>query len=248
MTISKNHQHYEQTRRRCIGSIASLAALGLVGGCGFRERPSTIGYRLRVVVDTPQGVRSGSSVFRVTTWTQRSWGNLAPIGRELHLEAAAVRLPTGILFAVPRDENGTDYPAYLLLKGLERGVVNPPLSRDYGGGEWREMQEEARRVKPRITLDPRDYPWLVRFRDIAVPSSVERVDPSDLSASFGPGVRLRQIDITVTDDRPTAEIVKLLPWLPQYRDKSLLGNQGAYKIGVVGDGLSQGSFTTEIGR
>jgi hypothetical protein len=58
---------------------------------------------------------------------------------------------------------------------------------------------------------------------------------------------LRRIEIAVTDEEPGAAIVKLLPWLPEYREKSLLGNRFG-KPGVIAGELSAGSFTSEIGK
>ncbi len=42
-----------------------------------------------------------------------------------------------------------------------------------------------------------ELPILVRFRDINDPTSVERVDPDNLAASFGPGVTLVNASIEI---------------------------------------------------
>jgi hypothetical protein len=54
---------------------------------------------------------------------------------------------------------------------------------------------------------------LVRFRDLHDPASVERVDPSDLAASFGAGVKLERMSIEITDAPVTKGIEAVLPWL-----------------------------------
>jgi hypothetical protein len=41
---------------------------------------------------------------------------------------------------------------------------------------------------------PGEMPLLVRFRDMNDPKTLERVDPNDLAASFGPGVYLKRGD------------------------------------------------------
>jgi hypothetical protein len=234
------------SRRGVIWSICTGALIS-ISGCGIGETSSAIAYRMTVEVDTPVGARSGSSVFWVETRAGRRLGDNPGIKYRIRSEAVSVQLPSGILFALPLNESaGPDYPARLLHRGLERGVVTPPLSRAFVAGEWLEMEAEARRVRPRIVLDSRDYPTLVRFTDLSDPRSVVKVNPSDLT-QFGPGVRLRRILISVTDDQPTAEIVKLLPWLPKYRDRTFLGNRSA-KPGVLADELRAGFFTTEIGK
>jgi hypothetical protein len=53
----------------------------------------------------------------------------------------------------------------------------------------------------------------VRFRDINDPNTVERVDPNNLAASFGPGVRLTRATIEITDAPVTTGIEKELEWL-----------------------------------
>jgi hypothetical protein len=47
------------------------------------------------------------------------------------------------------------------------------------------------------------WPMLVTFTNLRDPMSVERVDPANLSAQFGEGVRLRRITVQVTDDDVT---------------------------------------------
>jgi hypothetical protein len=56
-------------------------------------------------------------------------------------------------------------------------------------------------------------PMLVRFRDINDPKSVERVDPNNLSATFGPGVMLEKATIEITLASVTTGIEKRLVWL-----------------------------------
>ncbi len=56
-------------------------------------------------------------------------------------------------------------------------------------------------------------PRLVRFRDIQDPGTVEAVDPDDLAASFGPGVRLLRATIAITDAPATTGIETTLAWL-----------------------------------
>jgi hypothetical protein len=54
---------------------------------------------------------------------------------------------------------------------------------------------------------------LVRFRDVRDPKTVEKVDPDDLAASFGPGVVLRRITVQLTDDPVTTGLADTLPWV-----------------------------------
>ena len=57
------------------------------------------------------------------------------------------------------------------------------------------------------------FPYLVRFRDLADPKSVEEVKPGDLAASFGKGYALKGLTIQMTDAPVTVGIEKRLGWL-----------------------------------
>jgi hypothetical protein len=93
------------------------------------------------------------------------------------------------------------------------------LSRVYGVPyEWTRGRNPGlgrltRQRGPR-EIRPSDLPRLVTFEDVADPRSVKEVDPRDLAASFGPGVRLRRAAIEVTGDPVTeGDIERRLPWL-----------------------------------
>jgi hypothetical protein len=51
-----------------------------------------------------------------------------------------------------------------------------------------------------ITLLPEAWPMLVTFDDITRPETVRRVDPEDLAAMFGEGVRLKAVTLEITDE------------------------------------------------
>ncbi|HBM06154.1 MAG TPA: hypothetical protein DD369_11230, partial [Erythrobacter sp.] len=65
------------------------------------------------------------------------------------------------------------------------------------------------------------YPMLVTFGDLDDPASVERVDPDDLAATFGEGVRLKRITVQITDDPVTSGIEQRLGWLGNIREMNL---------------------------
>ena len=68
-----------------------------------------------------------------------------------------------------------------------------------------------------LTLQPNNYPLLVTFDDPARPETVKRVDPANLAASFGAGVRLETIALSITDEKPADGVIeKVLPWLGKY--------------------------------
>ena len=74
-------------------------------------------------------------------------------------------------------------------------------------------------LKGTRTVALNDLPFLVRFRDINDPTSVEEVAPDDLAANFGPGVQLKSATIEITNDAVTTGITDKLPWLRELRKK-----------------------------
>lgn len=217
-------------RRRMIGVLAVTVGALALGGCGDTDR---LRYRMTVEVETPQGTRSGSAVREVShfvPWPIPSIGESREQWR-VKGEAVAVDLQDGkTLFAVLSGEKG-----------------DPNFS---GGGVWWLFRQiRGRQIElwpnapvtnaPRVK-DPR--PLLVTFTDIADPASVRRVDPADLAASFGPGVRLKRITVSITDDPVTTGIEKRLRWLPRVYE--ILKGTAFRPEGVpVGD--YRGLFTTK---
>lgn len=187
--------------------IAICTAALLLAGCS--DAPS-YQYRITVEVDTPQGLRSGSSVWETTAWQGSGIPDSAIRSREKG-EAVAVDLPNGTLFALLRDpELGWDYAT-----GLVEGHLSVhPGSDAVMGKDWKENRRRIANAKPAFELYPDEYPLLVRFQDVGVPASIEQVNPNDLAASFGPGVRLRRITVAVTDERSNLGAIRdRLPWL-----------------------------------
>ena len=78
----------------------------------------------------------------------------------------------------------------------------------------RDFLNEISKRRDTVDLPLDKLPMLVRFTNLSDPRSVERVDPNDLPASFGPGVRMVSATLAVTDDPVTTGIEKKLVWLP----------------------------------
>ena len=197
---------------------AAILALGWLIFDGSTTWPRTIHYRLTLVVDTPEGERSGSSVVQIKTrfpgglTRAQGWGiTTAVLG-----EATMVDLgPRGLLFALLVSEKE--------LASGGTGLYSLPFSSDdypgkYPNNDGSNAQaasffDELNRIKPKAEMLLNDLPMLVRFRDPKDQTSIERVDPSDLSASFGSGVKLKRATVEITDDPVTKTIGARLPWL-----------------------------------
>lgn len=211
-------------RRGVLGVLAGGAAVllsgcGLFGGNGYR-------FRMTVEVETPQGLRAGSSVYQVTVQKQSPFmtGNVR--SKELRGEAVAVDLPGGkTLFALLKTGN----PSLDDLALMSMAALDPNFKND-----WHESTKEiaASWSSLRSEVSTQDYPLLVSFMDIQDPATVIRVDPEALDASFGPGVRLKRIMVEVTDDDVTTGIEKRLGWLDSHVG-SLVRRPGDLPLGEM---------------
>lgn len=193
---------------------------------------------MTVEVQTPQGVKTGYAVREVVSTRPpplpalgESRGSTSVRG-----EAVAVDLPDGqTLFALLTSEGGdVDYAAHVpgkklgFAKGSTRveGPVtiwpHPPVQQ---GTEWRYA-----------------FPMLVRFKDIADPKSVERVDKANLAASFGTGYALRRITVEKTGEPVTVGIVKRLAWLSEFPEPRLDGDYKGSTNPNLAEKLTHGAF------
>jgi hypothetical protein len=190
--------------------IAAALAIGAWWMIGPRN---SWRYKMTIEVETPQGVRSGYAV-RQVTYRPAGFGFLAESKPHWRVngQAVIIELPGGrTLYALLTGNNGdVNYGARIADRamggdgGRVRGWPAPvelyPSAPDRGVFK--------------IT-DP--VPMLVTFADPHDPKSIRRVDPANLAASFGPGVRLRSIRIAVTGASTSKGIQSLLPWLETQR-------------------------------
>jgi hypothetical protein len=155
-----------------------------LSGCTF----VSANYRLTITVDDNGTLYTGTGVWR--TELIRSWGG------KFIAQAIPVELGSkGTLFVLITSSGGAsldDFAATLYNSNFE----------DLKIGDTRT-----------ITCPDDRCPQMVRFTNERDPATVQAVDPTNLSASFGPGVSLRPINVTIVRSGPTKGLIKRLPWL-----------------------------------
>lgn len=73
-----------------------------------------------------------------------------------------------------------------------------------------------------VELPREAWPMLVAFDDITKPETVREVDPEDLAAVFGEGVRLKAVTLEITKEAVTEGRLDNLPrWLGPYPEPAL---------------------------
>ena len=190
-------------RRLVIGTL--LGAVGIVmSGCS--HNPSyTYRFKMTVVIETPSGLKTGSSVYEVGA------GNKTRLTSE---EGTRFVWTKGEAVAVDLD-NGQTLFTLLKTGALQGDMASLSMSALDTAFKYDIVESAARIVNREGIRSPaevkqRDYPMLVTFKDLRDPKSVQQVDPDKLASSFGPGYALKSITVQVTDEPVTTGIEKRL--------------------------------------
>ena len=197
------------TRRTLLGLLSCLG----VAGCQQRK-PEEIRYRLTLEVDTPDGVKTGSSVWRqLVIWDDGPLAGLnGGVGARTSIQGEAVTVDLG--------ERGW------LFCMMTHDMSRLKTSRDADfllGAAFPHTQENwelwFRDIKSQAAKDPRpretplkDLPLLARFRNPDRPLEAELVDPEHLDRVFGESVTLRRATIQIVAEQVTWSIYDRWPW------------------------------------
>lgn len=172
--------------------------------------------KITITVTTPEGEKTGSAVHAVAWYPNPIFKDGAKYHLALQGEAVAVEAAPGkVLFALLAGPSGSS-SEYAGLMALYRFGVTPLGGHNFPWAEADFAGVRAARRKGPADLPTELLPMLVTFRDIADPKSVERVDPNNLAAAFGPGVTLKRATLEITDQPITTGIEK---YAPSYRKR-----------------------------
>ena len=200
-------------RRRILGLLAAFGSATMLRGCGFLGY-SSYRFKMTVEVETPNGLKTGSSVYDVRAFrTSDLLTGGGSSDSELRGEALAVELPDGkTLFALLKTVNtpGHDDLAYMSMRSLDPAF-------NYNRAESAKRIRSGNGIQSPAEVAPSDYPMLVTFKNMADPTSVEPVQSADLAANFGAGVRLKRIVVEISSGPITVGIEKRLGWLSSHR-------------------------------
>lgn len=180
-------------------------------------------YRLTVVVDTPEGPRSGASVVEVTEERPTGLGRQRAGLLSVSGEAVAVDLGArGTLFVLLKD--GSRTATFSSQAAVIASAVFPGAGSETLAERFRRYRSET--LKTRLT--PEQLPLMARFRDRLDPTTVEPIADHDLAAAFGDGVRLREATLETTRDPVTRGIEQHLNWLTLAKDRRNLLLKGPF--------------------
>lgn len=88
---------------------------------------------------------------------------------------------------------------------------------------------------------------LVTFDDITKPETVRRVNPADLAAVFGEGVRVKAVTLEITGEAVTEGRVEgVLGWMPDYPEAPIIPKVDPMDFSLPAT-LRQGNFIKRNG-
>lgn len=192
-----------------------LIALALMGIFFMLFYPSfSYTYRITIEVETPEGIKTGSSVIQVFTKQHTEIGqnysrldcryNSKALG-----EAVVVDLgERGILFAPLMDS--------------PYGVRIFPFTFTGQGckGYAKTGIPEYAKVKDfKATVPKGHYPTFVHFKDINDIATMKKVGMNELANFFGEGVKIKDIIVESTTDPIEWKIEKILKWYNEEESK-----------------------------
>jgi hypothetical protein len=174
----------------------------------------TYRYRLSVEVETPDGLRSGSSVIEVRYemfpqfLTERD--HISHVfGEAVFVDLGHGKNLVGLLASGPSGED-VDYPGSIIFQAfnLDSNDPNTPkrLSRLQGKRDLDIYHSNQYEVTKRF------LPTLVTFSDLNDLSTARIAPPALFEEIFGAGFRLRNISVEMTNDPVTSGIEKKMPW------------------------------------
>lgn len=230
---------------------ALLAVLGIaIIGFNIVYPSVAVRYRLTLNAEVDGKPVSGSSVVQVLYETGFQFATESAATIRVEGEAVVLDLAErGMLFALLKagqDERSIPQTIVFRAFNFPGGALPLPAS---------DGIRQLARLSGKVNLPLANLPLLVRFRDLNDPLTVERVDPQNLEAAFGPGVKLTgaTLEIVAANSWPlrvfgflsepiTRGIEAKLGWLRQLKGGYLHGGSTSRNAPF---GLHGGNFKVD---
>ena len=164
--------------------------------------------KMTVTVSTPEGERTGSSVISASVSYGPTFGLPEAAGGNegWHGEGVVVELPAGrYLFVLIGD------PLAMAQDSFKAAILGDENARIKNVSEYYSILQTMRLSAP---VARKRYPMMVTFRNLEDPASVTKVDPHNLSATFGKSYSLASMELEITDEQVTwGRVDAVLGWI-----------------------------------
>ena len=241
--------------------VLALTPVILFVNWWFWQHPDYTGrFKLAVTVDANGKTYSGATVYDVTyEWDPKILPDQRAVQIRLTGEALFLDLGGGRNLVVTLTASGSGRPFKRVnisqtyqfedlwkSSGARSAAALPHIAFQLHMASKKTGADlKAARKKGKIELPVDRLPTTVTFTNLAEPTSVKLVDPTDLAATFGPGYRITKATIEVTDEPLSTGIEKKLPWLSEiYKRRARLNGSTSIGIGTneLSDILGTGNF------
>ncbi|MBT2131949.1 hypothetical protein [Aliiroseovarius lamellibrachiae] len=185
--------------------------------------------KLTVEIETPTGPIAATNVVGVKfRGNIKFWGSMDHSRSRLEGEAIYVNLDGKPLFVLL---GGAGDLLFWTLKRTQNDI-----------GAYSQSIRRIKRQTSPIVVPRKLWPAMVTFGDVNDPSSVQAVNPNDLSATFGPGYAITGVTVQSTDEPVTEGVVEqVLGWLGPYPELPVLPEIDPYDFSFAAK-LRQGQF------
>jgi hypothetical protein len=200
--------------------LAAFAMTFAVAGCGS---DASYRYKLTLAVNTPGGVKRGSSVVEVAFWNV----SIPAKGTAFKLRGEALYLDLGpgerpLIALLTKQLHQQDDKNIQWTRNAGAGVRQMfRLYNIHPSADYMDDIPGLARMRGLRQIAPGNLPDLVTFADVKDPSSVIEVDPGNLQQTLGSGVSWNEIALEITREPITSGIRKKLPWIEPYFQKNL---------------------------
>ncbi len=197
------------------------------------KTPFSLKYRLTINIDTPEGVKSGSTVQEIFYPPADSENIYNPYNQGVPRgEAAYIDMgQRGTVFAIMQDPANARNRIFGLMT-----TVFPTVPIIHDQSRYQEVLQhyhDLRGVKDEVP--PEHYPMFVHFRDIDSPQTIElvyktkqgsrndmkQVEIDRFEEIFGQGVKIKDMTLEMTDDPHEWKISSKLRWIENMSEEDV---------------------------
>lgn len=205
-------------------------------------------YKITVEIDTPNGIKSGTSVREACLSPFKGYNpQVADFKERDDGEAVVIDLGSSLVF-------GTVHPSDSIFYIFD-AFPGPQLFSIEGAKYYSGLKPGLK-----APLPLKDYPTFVSFENLNAPETIQMVrgevyDKSqkkyvrvdNFEEYFGKGVKLLNVTIETTDEAINWSIRKWLPWLDEYYNKMLDGSSNNFSgaKNPIANRFAAGSFSTK---
>jgi hypothetical protein len=189
--------------------VVLLIVVGAIVAYFYFSGVYTNRFRLTIEVNTPDGLKTGSSVIETRFWESGSWGPIEARGVRADARGEAVYVDLGggrhVIAILGWGAKGEDQDK---VYGLTCAARAPGRRVDW---------KDEYKLKGKGELPPEYVPAFVIFTNLTDPKTARIVPRGKFEEVFGPGVHFARATIETTGDAVTTQLSARLPWLPHPR-------------------------------